>query len=256
MGGLYLFLGPDRDRKRARLATLVKTLRVDPLDRHDVSAHELSPSRLLALARQHPAASPVRLVVIHDAHRLDGACLKVFTEQLSVLTQVACLVFLVDAELPVEHPLMRLASSASIERFAGRPVPTPKSPFALVEAMTQRDVATALQALQEQLASGKDVLELLGLLVWQVQRWLTVSHLVEAGVARERIESLTGIRPWQLQRTMAELADWSPALLRRALRRCWELDVAAKTGRTSPRVALEELIVELCLPRPFGVSCQ
>ena len=254
-GGCYLFLGPDRSRKRQRITQLIEALGISPLDHHEISAAEWSSSRLLALAREHPAASPVRLIVIDDAHRLDGACLSVLTEQLEVLTQLACLVLLVETELPAHHPLTTLASRVTVEPFAGLSSPDARATrFAAIEAVARRDVAAALHAVHEHLASGKEIVELVGLLVWQLQRWLTVSHLLEAGVERERIETLTGLRAWQLERVLAELAGRPPAVLRQALRRCWELDVATKTGRTIPRLALEELIVELCLPRPLVLA--
>ena len=248
-GGIYLFLGSDRSRKRERLTQLTELLGINLLDRHDISAHGVSPSHLLALAREHPVASPVRLVVVDDAQRLDGACVTALTKQLELLTQVACLVLLVDGDLPTTHPLAALTTQVVVERF-DRPSPEPNR-FAFVNAIARRDVGAALQAVQEHLTSGKEIVELLGLLVWQLQRWLTVNHLLEAGLAPERVEALTGLRAWQLQRTSAELAGRPTAVLRQILRRCWELDVAAKTGRTIPRMALEGLVVELCLPRPL-----
>ena len=313
-GGLHLFLGPDRSRKRERVNAFAQALAVDPLDRHETSATQLSASSLLALAREQPATSPIRLIVIDEAHRLDGACLKVLEQHAELLKQTACLVLLVDLDIDANHPLDALRNYASVEQFAwlsphevsrwihryvaahkkriaasaiqdllqtygadlagikilldqmiswvgSRPqlsqadvrvflrVPATKSQFALVDAIAKRDVATALQAVQEQLAAGKEVLELLGLLVWQLQRWLTVGELVDAGLSRDRIAQRSGLRPWQLERMERELADRPLDALRRALERCWELDVAAKSGRVPiPRVALEQLIVELCLP--------
>ena len=248
-GGVYLFLGADRARKRERVEELAAALKVSPLDRHQLRADEVSSSTLLALVRQHPAASVVRFVVIDEAHRLDGASIKAVAEHREAIAKTACLVLLADVDLSASHPLTTLASQATVERFAGQPSPSPaKRHFTWLDAVARRDTAAALGALQEQLAAGKNVLELLGLLVWQLQRWLTVGHLLELRVPRERIEALTGLRAWQLQRTSEELADRSLASLRQGLRRCWELDVAVKTGRTIPRVALEELTVELCLP--------
>lgn len=330
-----LFLGPDRDRKRERLNTLAQERAVALLDRHEGRATQLSPATLGTLIREHPAVSPLRLVVIEEAQRLSEACVKVLAQHAPLLIHTACVVLLVDGELDARHPLTALTSHATIERFewlsatavsqwvrrylathqkemaeaairelihaygadvagirsildqlvawtasrphvtqedlgiflpshqvpigsaspdeTGRQARAPTNHFALVNAVARRDVAAALQALQEQLGAGKDVLELVGLVSWQLQRWLTVSHLLEAGTPLERIESLAGLTPWQLERIRAELAGRSVAFLQHALARCWELDVAAKNGRLpNPRVALEGLVVELCLPRSFA----
>jgi len=314
-GGIYLFTGPDRYRKRERVNVFARTRAVDPLDRHETSALQLSASTLITLVRTQPAASLIRLIVIDEAHRLDGACLKALGEQAELLKQTTCLILLVDVDIDANHPLASIKPHASVEHFAwlsshevsrwvqrdvaahkkriaasaiqdllqaygadlagikaflsqviswvgSRPqlsqadvrvflrVPVTKSQFALVDAIAKRDVATALQAVQEQLAAGKEVLELLGLLVWQLQRWLTVGQWMEAGIPPDGIAQRSGLRPWQLERMQRELADRPVDSLRWALQRCWELDVAAKSGRVpSPRVALEQLIVALCLPR-------
>ena len=323
-GGIYLFTGPDRDRKRQRVQQLAETLQVHPLDRHDTSALHLSAAALMTCVREHPVASPVRLVVVDEAQRLERACLKALEEYTDHLKQTACLILFVDVELPAQHPLTSFKEQVVVERFgwlsaaettawiqryvsthekqitreavqellqragadlaglralldqllagAGSasqitqetlrqfvparlpPVATHTSGgrqaggFALVEAVAQREVGSALHALEEQRAAGKEVVEMLGLLAWQLQRWLTVSQLLRAGVVRDQIERLTGLQPWQLERLMREVRSRPLDWLQRALHRCWELDVAAKTGRTIPRTALEGLIVELCLP--------
>lgn len=128
-----------------------------------------------------------------------------------------------------------------------------KESFALVNAIARRDLGAALGAIQDQLASGKEVLELLGLVMWQLQRWLLVGHLLEAGTALGRIADLTGLRPGQLERIRAELTGRSLTSLRRALQACWQLDVSAKRGQVPLlRVALEQVVVELCLPAPVA----
>ncbi len=119
--------------------------------------------------------------------------------------------------------------------------------FALAELIGRRNAAAALRTVQEQLDLGRDVLELLGLIIWQVQRWLTVSRLQEAGIPRGRIESMSGIKTWQLERMQPELAGRSAEWLGRMMERCRQLDVAIKTGRTIPRIGLEALVVGLCL---------
>ena len=246
----YLLVGADRARKRQRVAQLAQTFQVALLDRHHVSAAEVSAAELAALAREHPAASPVRLLVIEEAQRLDRACLALVTEQWEGLTQVACLILLVDGEPASAHPLAALARSVVVERFeivGGAPG---AQRFALVEAIARRDVAAACRAMQEQLALGKDVTDLVGMLVWQLSRWLTVRRCLEAAMPQERMRAAAGLEPWQLQRVLQDVADRSSTHLRQLLERCWEVDVAIKTGRTVPRVALEALVVACCLPRP------
>ncbi len=254
-GGLFLFIGPDRARKLERIEAIATARQVHLLDQHRLNAADVSASSLLALIRAYPALSPVRLVIVDDAQRLDAACVKGVAGYADAVSHTACLILLVDGEVTPTHPLATLTPHATIEQFAS-PLPqvTPES-FALVNAIARRDLGAALGAMQDQLASGKEVLELLGRVIWQLQRWLLVEHLLEAGTALGRIADLTGIRPGQLERIRVELAGRSLASLRRALQACWQLDVSAKRGQVPLlRVALEQVVVELCLPRPFEME--
>jgi hypothetical protein len=197
-------------------------------------------------------ASPIRLIVIDGAHRLDRTCVELLAQWVHALKQTACLILLVETELTDSHPLTQLSANALVERFADPDEPASRGAggFALVDAIATRDAAAALQVVQEQLATGKAILEIFGLLVWQLQRWLTVGQWMETGIPPDRIAQRVGLQRWQLERMQRVLVDRPLASLQWALQQCWEWDVAAKSGRVPiPRVALEQLIVTLCLPR-------
>jgi len=331
--GFRLFLGPDRARKLERLNTIIQSIPVHLFDRHHLDSTACSPTALRMFLREYPAASPLRLLVIDEAQRLDDACIAILIEQAPQCPATTCLILLIEETLPERHPLTPLKTCATIETFewladsevrrwigrylaasqkqiaqeavqelrqrygadltalqaildqliswvGERPGITgedlraflprqdlggamrfsegqprqPKNAFVLVNAIARRDVGAALQAVHEQFAEGKDALELLGLVIWQLQRWLTVRSLIDAGVSPERIESITGIRVWQVERLVREVTGRSPQGLRRALQQCWELDVAVKSGRTPrPKEALEGLLIALCHSTPSEV---
>ena len=248
--GLFILLGADRFRKHERLAQLRQSLKVHPLDEHRLSALALDPADFGTLIREHPALSPMRLIVVEDAHRLSPGCLKGLEHHRDVLKQVACVFLLSDAPLEPSHPLLALKPFATVESFEEPGRSKSSGGFALLEAVARRDVAAALHLMQDQLAEGKEVVELFGLLGWQLQRWLTVSHLVDAGMTPRQIADVTGLSSWQVERITTELAGRRTEELARVAKRCWEADVEVKTGRTIPRMALERLLVELCLPAP------
>ncbi len=254
--GIHLFLGPDRPRKLQRLHELARALQVDPLDHHRLDASTLTAGALLAVCRQRPAASPIRLVVVDQAHRLDADAVDALLAHAGVIAQSACVVLLVELELGLRHALARalqgrgeapgMRERLATERFPGRSGSSAK-PFALTDALGSREAAEALTALREQLLTGKDPLELLGLIAWQVNRWVTVKRLSDAGYSAERMVAATGLHPWQVQRVRAEVANRSLDSLRQALERCWRLDADAKRSRNIPELAVEQLVVELCL---------
>ena len=243
--GVHLFLGSDRARKLQRIQELERTLQVQPLDRHHLDAHGLAGAQLLALCRQRPGMSQARLVVVDHAHRLDAAAVAALIEQGEVIATNACVVLLVDTELSVRHPLGRAQEDLRTERFPGRNTAAAK-PFALTDALGSRDAAAALGAVHDQLVGGKEPLELVGLIAWQVNRWVLVKRLSQDGLAAERIAALLGMTPWQVQRLQADTARRSLDTLQALLRRCWTLDVDAKSGRAIPELAVDQLVLETC----------
>ena len=251
--GILLFLGSDRPAKLQRIQALERSLGIQPLDRHHLDAAQLTGAQLLALCRQQPAESPVRLIVVDQAHRLDQPTVAALLQRAEVIAKSACLVLLVETELSVRHALSQAASSMVTERFTGRNAITAK-PFALTDALGTRDAGAASSALHEQRLAGKEPLELLGLVAWQLNRWVLVKRLGGLGYGTERIATVTGFKPWQVERAQAEVARRSLDALQRMLERCWQLDVDAKRGRAIPELAVEQLVTEVCLSPQRGVA--
>ena len=133
----------------------------------------------------------------------------------------------------------------TVESFPRRDTPATK-PFALTDALGNRDVTGALIAAHDQLLAGKDPLELLGLIAWQLNRWVTVRRLLSLSYTAERISTVMGVRPWQVERVQSDVAGRSLTDLHGLLAKCWQLDVEAKSGRTIPQLAIERLIADVC----------
>ncbi|MBI4597739.1 MAG: hypothetical protein HY737_04970 [Candidatus Omnitrophica bacterium] len=244
--GIYLFVGSDRPAKLQRIRALEQSLGIHPLDRHHIDAAAISTNSLLALCRQHPAASRLRLVIVEAAQRLTASIVEALHAQSPAIAKTAVVVLIVDAELSVRHPLARPPASMVVESFSPHALGVPK-PFALTDALGQRQVAAALDAAVQQLRHGKEPLELLGLIAWQLQRWVTVKRLAELGHSVEAMARATGWNAWQVERASREVAARSLRSLQQLLARCWQLDIDAKQGRTLPELALEQLIIESCV---------
>ena len=245
-GGLYIFLGDDRAGKLARISAMRRTLQVHPLDEHRYDASTMDPDDLLASCRQQPAAGKVRFIIVDEAHRLTAPVVEAVQQQAETISANACVLLLVEQELSVRHPLAGSPAHMTLERFELRASAAPK-PFALTEALGRRDAAGALDAAHTQLTQGREPLETLGLVAWQLGRWLTVRRLVDAGYAPAKIAEALGWQPWQVERLCREVGSRPLDGLQQLVNRCWQLDVDAKRGRAIPELALEQLIVETCV---------
>ena len=249
-GGIYLLLGPDRPRKLQRIQAAERTLRIQLLDRHHLDAAAISSADLLALARQQPSVSVRRLITVEHAHKLRADAVEALQAQADVIAQTACLFLVTEAEVGAKQALAQLQASVTVERFAPPADASAAKPFALTDALGAHDAGAALAAVREQLSRGKEPLELVGLIAWQLNRWVTVKRLMQAGVSAPRISEVTGIRDWQVQRTQSEVANRPLSGLQRLLERCWQLDTDSKTGRMVPELAIEQLVLEACLDQP------
>ena len=230
----YVLCGSDRERALARVQELKRALAVELIDQHQVQGSTLRIEELTGLLREPPLASRNRLLLIEEADELDEACVARLMEYGHTSSPSTVLVLLVEAELERTSPWRAVGPQAVVERFtASEQAP---SGFELVNAIARRDAMAALTGLHEQLAAGKELLEVVGLIGWQLQRWLLVKRGAEEG-----------LQPWQRDRLRGEVASRSLEWLARSLHRVWEVDVAAKQGRLpSSRLAVEGLVVELC----------
>jgi DNA polymerase III delta subunit len=245
--GLHVFLGPDRARKLQRLQEWERALGAGPLDRHDLDAASAAADEVVALARQRPAAAAARLIVIDRAHALGADAVAGLLRHAASVAETACVVCLVEVELGARHALAAAQrdGALTIERFPGRETAAAK-PFALADALANADAGEALRALRDQLDAGRDALEVFGLVSWQLQRWVLFKRLARAGPGAEALAALTGLKPWQAERLRTEVARRSLGQWQRLLAFCWEMEAAAKTGRTPPVLAVERLILEAC----------
>lgn len=239
-------LGPDRAKKLQRIQALERSLQIASLDRHQLDAASVTAAELIMTCRQQPAQSALRLIVVDQANKLEATGIKALFALAEIIRRNACVILLVEIELPSRHALAQPNPILTVEQFPGRDVAAAK-PFALTDALGNRDTAAAWLAVREQLLAGKDPVELLGLIAWQIQRWVAVKRLWVQGHAMPELITATGLKQWQLQRIQTEIAGRSLDTLIGLLNRCWELDVAIRSGRLLPELALEQLISQICL---------
>lgn len=244
--GFHAFVGPDRAGKLVRVQALARALAAGPLDRHDLDAAHAGGAEVLALCRQRPAQGHARLIVLEHAHKLDAATVEALTAQAEAVRQTACVVFSLEEPLSARAPLAKLPHALlRIEEFPQQDQPALK-PFALIDALGRREPAAALNALEDQLSAGRDPLELLALISWQLQRWVLITRCLERGWSEDRIGQATGVRGWQLQRLKSELGGAPLPALTQLLELCWRIEADVKTGRRLMPVALAELVTAVC----------
>ncbi len=117
--------------------------------------------------------------------------------------------------------------------------------FDLVDAIGERRTARALELLHAQLDQNAAPLYLLTMIVRQFRLLLQVQDLSARGLMPAMIAEQARINPFVVRKTAQQARNFTLAQLEATYRKLLETDLAMKTSRSDPVVALDTLIVEL-----------
>ncbi|HEX9038261.1 MAG TPA: DNA polymerase III subunit delta [Ktedonobacterales bacterium] len=116
--------------------------------------------------------------------------------------------------------------------------------FDLTDALARRQRAQALALLHEFLADGQAPLQILGLIASQTRSLLQVKTLSERGLRAGEIAQTAGLAPFQVEKALPIARQFSLAQLEAAHHAALAVDVALKTSRMTPEMALDLLLLQ------------
>lgn len=117
--------------------------------------------------------------------------------------------------------------------------------FDLVDAIGRRETHTALQLLHHQLAHNAAPIYLLAMITRQFRLLLQWRDLAERGVAFAQARAQLKLHAFVADKTADQARNFTLAQLEAIYQKLLETDVAIKTGRSEPMLALDVLVVEL-----------
>lgn len=120
--------------------------------------------------------------------------------------------------------------------------------FDLTDALARRDHARALVLLHELLAGGAAPLAIVGLTAAQTRTLIQVKALSERGMRAPQIAQTAGLAPFVVDKSLPLARTFTFAQLEAAHRSLLEVDVALKSSRMTPELALDLLTLQ------FGVA--
>jgi DNA polymerase-3 subunit delta len=115
--------------------------------------------------------------------------------------------------------------------------------FHLVDAIGRGRSGEALSLLHENLALGKNEQYLLAMIAFQFRNLAQVVPLIERGWPVEKIKQELGLHPFVLRKTLAQAKNFTTKKIQRVYDKLVRADLAMKTGKIDPRVALDLLVV-------------
>lgn len=117
--------------------------------------------------------------------------------------------------------------------------------FDLVDAVGECAAAKATRLLHEMLDQNAAPLYLLAMITRQFRMLLQIRDLLSRGLNRNAVRDQLKLHPFVLEKTAEQAGNFSLAQLEGIYERLLETDLAIKTGRSDPVVALDVLVMEL-----------
>lgn len=117
--------------------------------------------------------------------------------------------------------------------------------FAMIDAMSQKNIALALRLLDEQLSTGEPPMRLLMLIARQTRALLQSKELAADGKSSQEIAKVLGLHPFIAEKMQGQARRFTEAKLKQTLIHISDVDRAIKSGRAG-NVSIEGIIIEMC----------
>lgn len=118
--------------------------------------------------------------------------------------------------------------------------------FETIEALASGNKSRALELLHQQIAKGEDVYYILSMYTYQIRTLLKIGDFYWQNItSAPQIAQASGIHPYVIQKSLAQLRNLSEAKTKQMLRDLADIDANAKTGKIDPILALDAFIVSL-----------
>lgn len=122
---------------------------------------------------------------------------------------------------------------------------TESSVFDLVDALGRREAERALRLLHDQLAHNAAPVYLLTMITRQFRLLLQWRDLAERGMSFDQVTAQLKLHPFVARKTAEQARNFTLPQLEAIYQKLLDVDIAIKTGRSEPMLALDLLVVEL-----------
>ena len=119
------------------------------------------------------------------------------------------------------------------------------SVFAMIDAVSQKQVGKALQLIGEQLQTGEHPLKIISLLARQVRMMWQAKEMAAAGHGSRDIAEKLGLVPFICEKMLKQSNNFTVDVLKKTMVSLAAADCDLKSGRANPMV-LEEIIIAMC----------
>jgi DNA polymerase-3 subunit delta len=117
--------------------------------------------------------------------------------------------------------------------------------FNLIDSISLKDRKKSILLLNRQIEEGLNEIYILTMLAYQFRNLLRVKDLLNSGLSGYEISSKTRMHPFVVKKSINQCQKFKMENLRKIYRKIFDADIAIKTGKIDPRLALNLLVVSV-----------
>ncbi|MBW6440716.1 DNA polymerase III subunit delta [Patescibacteria group bacterium] len=117
--------------------------------------------------------------------------------------------------------------------------------FNLIDSMSSKNKSKATLLLNQQIEEGINENYILTMFVYQFRNLIRVKSLLNQGISSGEITSETKMHPYVVQKSIEQCQGFEIEHLKKIYQKLYDADLAIKSGKIKPRLALELLVVSV-----------
>ena len=117
--------------------------------------------------------------------------------------------------------------------------------FNLIDSISSKNKSKATLLLNKQIEEGLNENYVLTMFVYQFRNLIRIKSLLDQGLANNEIISQTKMHPYVVQKSIQQCQRFEIETLKKIYQKLFDADLAIKSGKIKPRLALDLLVVSI-----------
>ena len=117
--------------------------------------------------------------------------------------------------------------------------------FNLIDSISSKNKSKAALLLNKQIEEGLNENYVLTMFVYQFRNLIRIKSLLDQGLANNEIISQTKMHPYVVQKSIQQCQGFEIETLKKIYQKLFDADLAIKSGKIQPRLALDLLVVSI-----------
>jgi DNA polymerase-3 subunit delta len=117
--------------------------------------------------------------------------------------------------------------------------------FNLIDSISSKNKSRSALLLNQQIGKGLNEIYILTMFVYQFRNLLKIKSLLEQNLSNREIAMKAKMHPFVVQKSIEQCGRFTISDLKKIYQKLFDADLAIKTGKINPRLALDLLVVSV-----------